>query len=100
MASVSIPSAGLLGVRCARPLCAQPHLLPLTNAPSLPSLQVTEDDVDKFFAEFRGGEEERQEVLKYYQQFQGDMDRVRGRCGVLGNIVEEEGHLLNSQLAA
>ncbi|KAL4452266.1 hypothetical protein ABPG75_007928 [Micractinium tetrahymenae] len=37
---------------------------------------VTEDDLDAFHQQFRGGQEERAEVLKYYQQFKGDMGKV------------------------
>ena len=39
-------------------------------------VQVTEDDIDKFQQEYRGGEEERQDVLKYYERFKGDMSKV------------------------
>ena len=39
-------------------------------------VQVTEDDVDKVQQEYRGGEEERQDVLKYYERFKGDMSKV------------------------
>ena len=38
--------------------------------------QVTEEDLDSFQGTFRGSEEERQDLLKYYQQFRGNMDQV------------------------
>ncbi len=44
-------------------------------------LQVTEDDLEQFHASFKGGEEERAELLKYYRQFEGDMAKVRGGTG-------------------
>lgn len=37
---------------------------------------VTEDDLHAFHERFRGGEEERAELLKYYRQFKGDMAKV------------------------
>lgn len=40
------------------------------------SLQVTEDDIETFEREFRGSQEEAGEVLRYYLQFQGDMDKA------------------------
>lgn len=43
----------------------------------LPAPQVTEDDLEQFHASFKGGEEERGELLKYYRQFKGDMSKVR-----------------------
>ncbi|KAK9817417.1 hypothetical protein WJX74_007740 [Apatococcus lobatus] len=38
--------------------------------------QVTEEDLNSFQITFRGSEEERQDLLKYYQQFSGNMDQV------------------------
>lgn len=38
--------------------------------------KVTEDDVDAFFRTYRGSEEERQDVVKAYEKFQGDMSQV------------------------
>lgn len=38
--------------------------------------KVTEDDVDAFFRTYRGSEEERQDVVKAYEKFQGDMSKV------------------------
>lgn len=43
-----------------------------------PMPQVTEDDIDQFQREYRGGAEERGDVLRYYERFQGDMDQVGG----------------------
>ena len=39
--------------------------------------QVTQEDLDSFQTTFRGSEEEKQDLLKYYQQFRGNMDQVR-----------------------
>lgn len=39
-------------------------------------MQVTEQDLDDFEAKYRGSEEEKADVLKYYDQFSGDMDKV------------------------
>ncbi|PRW57170.1 chaperone dnaJ 6 [Chlorella sorokiniana] len=38
--------------------------------------KVTEDDLEQFHTSFKGGEEERAELLKYYSQFKGDMAKV------------------------
>lgn len=38
--------------------------------------KVTEDDLEQFHASFKGGDEERAELLKYYRQFKGDMAKV------------------------
>ncbi|KAL6780539.1 hypothetical protein ACKKBF_B12695 [Auxenochlorella protothecoides x Auxenochlorella symbiontica] len=38
--------------------------------------EVTEQDLDDFEAKYRGSEEEKADVLKYYDQFSGDMDKV------------------------
>lgn len=38
--------------------------------------KVTEDDIDAFEGQYRGSEEERGDLLKYYQQFKGNMDTV------------------------
>ncbi|KAK9807901.1 hypothetical protein WJX72_012474 [[Myrmecia] bisecta] len=38
--------------------------------------KVTEDDIDRFAAEYRGSEEETRNLLEYYQQFSGDMEQV------------------------
>jgi hypothetical protein len=37
---------------------------------------VDENEIDTFTADFRGSEEEKRELLKYYDQFHGDMDKV------------------------
>jgi hypothetical protein len=37
---------------------------------------VDEHEIDAFTADFRGSEEEKNELLKYYDQFHGDMDKV------------------------
>ncbi|KAL4441248.1 hypothetical protein ABPG77_011485 [Micractinium sp. CCAP 211/92] len=37
---------------------------------------VTEEDLHAFHESFRGSEEERAELLKYYRQFKGDMSKV------------------------
>lgn len=42
--------------------------------------QVTEEDIDKFHQGYRGSQEERADVLRYYRQFQGDMSTVRCSC--------------------
>jgi hypothetical protein len=34
--------------------------------------------LEAFYSSFRGSEEERSEVLKYYQRFKGDMHKVLG----------------------
>ncbi|KFM24112.1 Chaperone protein dnaJ 6 [Auxenochlorella protothecoides] len=39
-------------------------------------VKVTEQDLDDFEAKYRGSEEEKADVLKYYDQFSGDMDKV------------------------
>lgn len=38
--------------------------------------EVTEDDIDGFAADFRGSQEEKDEVLQYYDRFKGDMHQV------------------------
>ena len=38
---------------------------------------MTESDLDSFQSGYRGSEEERGDVLKYYQQFKGHMAKVR-----------------------
>lgn len=38
--------------------------------------EVTEDDIDGFAADFRGSQEEKDEVLQYYDKFKGDMHQV------------------------
>lgn len=57
-------------------------------------LQVTEDDLEQFHASFKGGEEERAELLKYYRQFEGDMAKVRGGTGVGFEAVGCGAHVL------
>lgn len=47
--------------------------------------QVTEDDLEQFHASFKGGDEERAELLKYYRQFKGDMAKVWKQLGS-GNV--------------
>lgn len=37
--------------------------------------------MDQFHASFKGGQEERAELLKYYARFRGDMGKVRGGAG-------------------
>ena len=54
-------------------------LLPPIANPKQPAwAQVTEDDIESFSRGYRGGEEERADVLKYYAQFGGDMNKVGG----------------------
>lgn len=48
-------------------------------------VQVTEQDLDDFEAKYRGSEEEKADVLKYYDQFSGDMDKV---CRFLSEAME------------
>lgn len=50
-------------------------------------MQVTEQDLDDFEAKYRGSEEEKADVLKYYDQFSGDMDKV---CRFLSEAMEAE----------
>lgn len=38
--------------------------------------RVSEEDIDGVAGEFRGSQEETQEVHKYYQQFKGNMEKV------------------------
>lgn len=38
--------------------------------------KVSEDDIEDVEAQYRGSEEEKQDVLKYYRQFKGDMEKV------------------------
>lgn len=38
--------------------------------------EVTEEDVLEFEAQYRGSEEEKQDLFKYYRNFQGRMDKV------------------------
>lgn len=45
---------------------------------------MTEDDLEQFHDTFRGGEEERAEVLKYYQRFAGDMSKVGSEAWLAG----------------
>lgn len=52
--------------------------------------QVTEEDLDAFHQQFRGGEEERAELLKHYQQFKGDMGKVGRGCGEGGGLGRRE----------
>lgn len=63
---------------CSRGPCTQwPRRRPVPTKQRLHTAQVTEEDLDAFHESYRGGEEERGEVLKYYQQFRGDMRKVR-----------------------
>ena len=39
-------------------------------------LQVTEEDILSFEAEYCGSLEEQQDLLRYYTQFKGDMQQV------------------------
>ena len=38
--------------------------------------KVSEEDIDNVAGEFRGSQEETEEVAKYYQQFKGNMEKV------------------------
>lgn len=38
--------------------------------------KVSEDDIDQVEEEYRGSEEEKQDLLKFYKQFKGDMEKV------------------------
>lgn len=38
--------------------------------------EVTEDDIDEFATDFRGSQEEKDELLQYYERFKGDMHKV------------------------
>ena len=40
-------------------------------------LQVTEEDLDSFQADYRGSEEEAADLLQMYARFKGNMDMVR-----------------------
>lgn len=61
---------------CCRPVDPTPPPLPASSTINQPTKQVTEDDVESFHESFRGSEEERGEVLQYYQRFKGDMGQV------------------------
>lgn len=37
---------------------------------------IDEEDIEKFSTEFRGSEAETAELLQYYEQFHGDMDKA------------------------
>ncbi len=39
-------------------------------------LQVTEDDLDKVYRDYRGSAEETADLLQLYQRFHGDMAQV------------------------
>ena len=45
------------------------------------SMQVTEDDIEKYHQEYRGSEEERADLLQLYERFHGDMDQVSFQFG-------------------
>jgi len=38
--------------------------------------KVTTDDIDEFGSKYKGSEEERKDVLKYYTMFKGDLDKM------------------------
>lgn len=66
---------------CSASLPAQTHIAscpPCQPCKLLLVPQVTEDDLEQFHASFKGGDEERAELLKYYRQFKGDMAKVWG----------------------
>ena len=43
-------------------------------------VQVTEEDLDSFEADYRGSEEETADLLKLYSRFKGNMNMVCQRC--------------------
>ena len=59
-----------------------PHRRP---PPPCPVRQVTEDDLARFHATYRGSEAERADLLRFYAEFEGDMQMVR-RCGSVGVV--------------
>ena len=59
---------------------------------------MTESDLDSFQAGYRGSEEERGDVLKYYQQFKGDMGKVRQGGEGWWTVVRGAGHVQSSWL--
>lgn len=73
---------------CGPPVPATPARGAPSHTEPIPLPQVTEDDIDEFQREYRGGAEERGDVLRYYERFQGDMDQVggcrRSRASCLG----------------
>ncbi len=42
--------------------------------------KVSEDDIDQVEEEYRGSDEEKEDLLKYYKQFKGDMEKVSQYC--------------------
>ncbi|UPR00757.1 DnaJ-like protein [Chloropicon primus] len=50
---------------------------------------VTEEDIEAFEQRYRGSEEERSDLLRYYGEFEGDMDKVF--CYVLCSRPAEDG---------
>jgi DnaJ family protein C protein 9 len=39
--------------------------------------KVSEEDIDNVAGEYRGSEEETQDLFKHYRQFKGNMEKVR-----------------------
>ena len=74
-------SGGEAGVQACAGQLASPVPPPPPTVPAHALPQVTEDDLDAFHDQYRGGAEERADLLKYYQQFKGDMGKVgAGGC--------------------
>ncbi|VEL26136.1 unnamed protein product, partial [Protopolystoma xenopodis] len=38
--------------------------------------KITEEDINKFFDSYRGSEQEREDIKRYYVKYQGDMDHI------------------------
>lgn len=55
-------------------LCTQ--LFPtFLHLPILVTLQVTEEDIDEFEANYRGSESEKKDLIELYKKFKGKMSR-------------------------
>ena len=38
--------------------------------------KVSEEDIEEVEGQYRGSQEEREDVIRFYRQFKGDMDKV------------------------
>ena len=63
--------------------------------------KVSEDDIEQVEEEYRGSDEEKQDLLKFYKQFKGDMEKA-SRQGLdnFGHTVFRICSTLHSQLQA
>uniref|UniRef100_A0A914QCH6 J domain-containing protein n=2 Tax=Panagrolaimus TaxID=55784 RepID=A0A914QCH6_9BILA len=59
---------------------------------------ITKKDVENFFKKYRGSEEETADLIKYYNKFKGNMNKIL-ECVIGGDDEERVRYLLNDLLA-